>query len=317
MAAGAVTSSVTVGGSLALGVRRGRRGKAGGHVTSSSTGGQAKEAISKPIKQVRFAAMADWYEIQDDGFDDFTFDNFNADGTPRVSQHNGRRIGPPARKLSSTAATLWAQYKALLWITGGVDLNLPDARIIGHSGRQFQIEIDPDDEGDVPFWLDQDVLNKPFNNYTFRRLAIWEAETVCYLDSDADCIMHLVCQPHDEGLDVLASRWHEFCHTGLVPPEPVAGDVTSMARAGTAKFQPGLEWTVDSGAGLYMANISECKSLDMPLHPVPPFLVSGVGGEQIIEEKATISLQEFGISIHAAALDSPFNLICLHCFLPG
>ena len=113
MAAGDVTSSVTVGGNLVLGVRRGSRGRAGGHVATSSTGDHAAEVISKPIKQVRFAAMSDWYEIQDDGFDDFTFDNVNADGTPRVSQPSRRRIEPPARKLSSTAASLWAQYRAV------------------------------------------------------------------------------------------------------------------------------------------------------------------------------------------------------------
>ena len=135
MAAGAVTSSVTVGGSLALGARRGRRGKARSHVTSNSTGGQAKKVISRPIKQVGFAAISDWYEIQDDGFDDFTFDNFNGDGTPRVSQPSGRRIGPPARKLSSTAASLWAQLRAVYWVTGGIHPDLPDARTIGHSGR--------------------------------------------------------------------------------------------------------------------------------------------------------------------------------------
>ena len=54
---------------MALGAKRRRRPRM---ATSASTG---CSATAKPEKIIRFAEFSEWYDIVDDGTDDFTFDN--------------------------------------------------------------------------------------------------------------------------------------------------------------------------------------------------------------------------------------------------
>ena len=64
------------GWQLALGAKRRRRsGKA-----AADIGGGVPTA--KPVKIVRFADSCLWYDIEDDGTDEFTFDNVWLDGMP-------------------------------------------------------------------------------------------------------------------------------------------------------------------------------------------------------------------------------------------
>ena len=102
--------------------------------------------------------------------------------------------------------------------------------------------------------MDQEILNQSFPNYTLKDLAVWDDATVCYLDVDVDYDTIVVCEPRNEGVQRLANRWDHFHHVGVVPTRPIAGSGTSMATVGAARGQCGLAWTVDSGAGLHMAN---------------------------------------------------------------
>ena len=124
-----------------MGARRRWPHKVGGDVASGSVvnascvagavtgkaGADTSQVIAKPVKQVRFAAMSDWYEIVDSGFDDFTFDNKNADGTPCVRQPSKQRVGLPPPLRSSAAAMINAHKRACDWVCGGVRHDLPDA----------------------------------------------------------------------------------------------------------------------------------------------------------------------------------------------
>ena len=74
----------------------------------------------------------------------------------------------------------------------------------------------------------------------------------------------------------LANRWDHFHHVGVVPTRPVAGSGTSMAAVGAARGQRGLTWTVDSGAGLHMANKHEVKDAGFSLELVDDYFVQGV-----------------------------------------
>ena len=69
----------------------------------------------------------------------------------------------------------------------------------------------------------------------------------------------MVCDPHDEGVQNLAARWQHFYHVGIVPPKPVGGVVSTRGKVGRAANGQVIEWVVDSGAGLHMANEAECK----------------------------------------------------------
>ena len=55
--------------------------------------------ITKPIKIVKFSDQVEWKFVVDDGDDDFTFDNIDADGMPIVRQYHGPRAGPPQCKM--------------------------------------------------------------------------------------------------------------------------------------------------------------------------------------------------------------------------
>ena len=119
------------------------------------------------VKQVKFAATAELCEIVDSGDDDYTFDNFDENGVRRVKQFSKKRLGPPPRRTSSAAATIWAHFRATNWVTGG-RCDLPEAHIIGHSGRCPQFAVGPDGEDDVLFVMDQEVLARPYSDYTFK-----------------------------------------------------------------------------------------------------------------------------------------------------
>ena len=127
--------------------------------------------ITKPIKIIKLSDQVEWKFIVDDGDDDFTFDNVDADGMPIVRQYHGPRAGPPQPKVLPQVASLWAHQRAIAWITGGTT-PLPPANIIGHSGRQYQLATDPDDEGYIPFIMNPEMLNKRFDNSSMRSLVI-------------------------------------------------------------------------------------------------------------------------------------------------
>ena len=173
-----------------------------GRRSNRSQGTSAMVMVAAPtlkaVKQVTFASTAELFEIADDGLDDFTLDNIDENGRPKVCTPSKQTLGPPPRRTSSTVATIWAHHRAVLWVTGGLLHDLPDARIIGHSGRRVQYAVDPDDNLDVEFVLDQDELAQTFPNYSFKELATWDAESVCYLDDDCDGTFHIVCDSREE-----------------------------------------------------------------------------------------------------------------------
>ena len=295
-----------------MGVRcRGCSHAAGGTSTAGCAGavGQVAGAstcdantTTKPIKQVTFAS-ASWTYITDDGFDDFTFDNIDDDGSPRVRQHSKRRLGPPPPAKSSVVSMIIAHKRATNWITGQLCYDLPEARIVGHSGRCAQYEVDPDDNDDVEFFLDQNLLEKTFKYSTYKPIAFWDSTGVYYLSPhNAD---EVVFDSREDGLQNLAAYWGAYYHMGEVPPKPVAGASTSVV-VGIARGGRGFEWIVDSGAGIHMANKDECKELGLPFNPCSPFPISGVGGEYIGGVRNGRTMQRDWY--HAQGLDYRFTL---------
>ena len=110
-----------------------------------------------PEKRVRFHADPEVIEIVDDGDDEFTFDNLNADGTPAVKQVSKARVGPPPFARSHIVDMILAHKRACDWVSGGLR-QLPEARMIGHQGRRPYWVVDPEDTDDVPFELDMEIL---------------------------------------------------------------------------------------------------------------------------------------------------------------
>ena len=90
-----------------------------GHGSVPGTGtGMTTVVIEKPVKQVRFACKADWIQVQDRGYDHYTFDNIDDNGNPKVRQEAKQREGPPPRKKSSTAEAILAHKRAADWVLG-------------------------------------------------------------------------------------------------------------------------------------------------------------------------------------------------------
>ena len=265
----------------------------------------------KPVKQVTFATTAEQFSIEDDGNDDYTFDNVDESGRPRVCTPSKQRLGPPPRRTSSTVATIWAHHRAILWVTGGLIHDLPEARIIGHSGRQAQFAVDPDDNLDVEFVLEQDELAQNFPNYSFKELAIWDAESVCYLDDDSDGVFHIVCDSPEEGLQNLSTRWHTYYHCGEVPSKPVVGASTNHGLAGAAARGKIIEWIVDSGAGMELANKHVARDVGAPIRP-DTNVVIGVGGPETTDGIAAFNCRELGVILEPVLNETPFNLISMN-----
>ena len=267
--------------------------------------------ITKPIKQTRFAEE-EWFYIEGDELDEYTFDNTWADGSRKVCQFSKQRVGPPPRRESSIAASIWAHRRAVAWVTGGICRDLPSARTIEHDGRLPSFSVDPDDDEDFEFRLDQDILNQDVPDYTLKNLAIWDDTSVCYLDETGDGDLIMVCDSRQDGLQNLETLWPLYHHIGNVPPRPVAGASTSMARAGAAFGQRGLTWTVDSGAAVHMANEHEVKAFGAPTQPIDDFYVHGIGGPQKCDSAASIHCKELECLIKPILSECPFNLMSLH-----
>ena len=246
---------------------------------------------TKPIKQVTFAS-ASWTYITDDGFDDFTFDNIDDDGSPRVRQHSKRRLGPPPPAKSSVVSMIIAHKRATDWITGQLCYDLPEARIVGHSGRCAQYEVDPDDNDDVEFFLDQNLLEKTFKYSTYKPIAFWDSTGVYYLNPHTT--QDVIFDSRDDGLQKLAVFWGMYYHIGEVPMKPVTGASASVV-AGVARQGRGLEWVVDSGAGVHVANQDECKDLGLSFTPCSPLPITGVGGDKLAENTTEIKCNELGV----------------------
>ena len=104
---------------MALASRRRRRGT-GGVVSTSGVVDVGAELSCRgrsagttadnimPEKCVRFHEDPEVISIVDDGDDDFTFDNLNADGTPAVRQISKARVGPPPFARSNVVSMIIA-----------------------------------------------------------------------------------------------------------------------------------------------------------------------------------------------------------------
>ena len=135
-----------------------------------------------------------------------------------------------------------------------------------------------DDDDDVEFELDRDVLDKPFKNYALKSLAIWDMESVYYVDNDSDHNAFMVWEPRIDGIQSLATKWQHYYHVGDVPPEPRGGAGSTQVKVGRAHKGQNGEWIMDSGAGVHMINEAECKAMGTELFKISPFPVGVVGG---------------------------------------
>ena len=85
-----------------------------------------------------------------------------------------------------------------------------------------------------------------------------------------------------------------------------------MATVGAARGQRGLTWTVDSGAGLHMANKHEVKDAGFSVEPVDDYFVQGVGGLEKCDAEAYIHCKELQSTIRSHVSEGPFNLMSVH-----
>ena len=125
-------------------------------------------------------------ELFDDGEDEFTFDNVLPDGSPKVSQTQGRQYrAPPGRKYCPPVDTVWAHFKAVRLATDGTMYGLPPPGEINHQGRQPHFFTCPEDEVyDVPFAADisSDVNKQEFVSYNC--MAYWTDTAVFFAVHD-------------------------------------------------------------------------------------------------------------------------------------
>ena len=185
--------------------------------------------MAKPEKILRFAEFSEWYDIVDDGMDEFTFDNTWPDGTPCVGI-TGRPRKPvePRSTESSIISAIKAHYRAVRWMSGDVlPLNgykMFTPRRIIYNGRRPQYEEYDDNDEDVEFHLDplQELSDPKCEHYTERCLAHWTENEVYFVDDTFDDLT-VLCVPIIDGLAVLGGdRWHGYHHVGVVPARPVA-----------------------------------------------------------------------------------------------
>ena len=158
---------------------------------------------------MHFNPVVDIYDLVDSGFDDFTFNNVDADGQPAVRQQSRAKETPPQKFNNSIEDELWAHHRAVDSITGGTrTYSWGPVRKLTHNGRIPIYEVDPDDNDDIEFELDATAaMSKPgYQFYSLRLMARWDSEMVYYLYLNEDFEVIYCSEPRDDGFMTLASR---------------------------------------------------------------------------------------------------------------
>ena len=291
-----------------LGAKRRRRYK----TLSDASVGKLPHPV-KPRKIVHFNDVIDTVELFETGHDNYTFDNFDSRGAPKVSQTQGRRnTNLPYRRKCVSADTIWAHQRAVSLALGGLLEDLPAARPITFRGRRprfgqpYVDDLNLDDD----YSVEENPNTANYVNVSYRPMACWEDQVVYYQKFDLNSgkwVIRLTDRPVAERWS--RKRWHGFCHAGLAPVLTTPDVNVGSGRAATAKKKPVVEWIVDSGAGVHLINAAQRRLSRFRVQPCPEFTVQGVGGIRSCTTEAVIDVDELGVEVHAGITDSPYNLL--------
>ena len=282
-----------------------------GRLPAASGRGGPHANLSK--RSVRFNNKVVKHRIYESGHDNFTFNNVNRDGTPRVSQTQCKRnTNLPSVRKRVPEDTIWAHNRAVLLALEGKLINMPAARPISFKGRRpyfgrpYLDNLDLDDE----YHVDENPNTADYVNVSYRPMAFWDGQSVYYKKFDLSSGKWVVRMTDVQIAQRWSrKRWHSFCHAGLVLPATTFGVNARGEAVNMAKHRPIIEWIVDSGAGVHLINTSTRRGSRFPIRPCQEFEIQGVGGCKICNKEAVIELDTMGIQIEAGITDSPYNLL--------
>ena len=297
-----------MGWTLALGAKKRRRYKK----LSDASVGEFPYAVV-PRKLVHFNDVIETIDLIETGHDNYTFDNFDSQGAPRVSQTQGRRnVSLPYKTKCIPADTIWAHQRAVSLTLEGLMDDLPAARPITFRGRRprygqpYVDDLNLDDE----YSVEENPNTVDYVNVSYRPMAFWEEHVVYYQKFDLNSgrwVLRLTDRPVAERWT--KKRWHGFCHSGMVPALKTPDVNVGSGRAATVKKKAVVEWIVDSGAGVHLINAAQRRRSRFHTQPCPEFTVQGVGGIRSCTTEAVIDVDELGIQVQAGVTDSPYNLL--------
>ena len=265
------------------------------------------------ILSVTFDPDIEVIEIVGDDVDEYTFDNFRPDGSPKVSQTRVPRKnkGGHGRKYCPPANAVWAHYKAVRLATDGAVFGLPPPGEVGYQGRRsYVFPGQPEDEVyDVPFAADISVKDGYDEFVSFAPMAYWSEDAVWYMDHHPkrnDWSVHF--QPAEKGVAVLKDRWSEYCHVGDVP---YRSDEPASRTVAMAWARRDVTWTIDSGAGVHIMSDADCKKARLCRRPCPPLPISGVGSSLVCNQMVDLRLPELGfdLEVRITPADNAHNLL--------
>ena len=283
-------------------------------------GGTRHYAPEEPIiKRVSFAQVGQLYEIHDSGMDEFTFDNKDPNGEPRVRQNRtpGRQIseeGIKAHLLRSAAAQAKAHHRAFRWISGET-VALPPARILIYQGRRTYIDPEPIHDDDVPFVLKIPKTHADYVNYTTKSLAVWDQHAVYFHSINPETgdwrLNKYERIKQNAAIKYFIQSDAEYHHIGCVPDELSGRASPTCTHAGTVTSKRIIQWIVDTGAAVHCIGRREAHEAHYRKKRVQcPLTLSGVGGPVNADQVAVIrQCGALGIPIEPYIIQDGMNLL--------
>ena len=308
-----------------MGRRRRRRGQRnGGHsqhgdgTGGDSTAGPDPDACSpsalKVPQELRFADTAELFLLEESGCDEYTFDNYWDDGTPRVCH---RRSDPRPYVSGPIPRSQVIAHKRAVQLFAGLPVPVPPPRAVVFDGRrpnyeeypEVYYENDFDDEDPI----DVDLSNVNYEFYTHKPLAIWVDGEV----TTEDELGLVTTWDRTYGLWQLRETWQQYYHVGDVPPMRVAEDPvgastdrTPAAPATSRRRGYVIEWIVDSGAGLHIISMPNHRRGGFRSVPYrTPLCLEGVGGNQTCTMQSIATFDDWPAKLYCCIQKSGYNLL--------
>ena len=236
-------------------------------------------------REVSFSEEVVVHELFETGHDDYTFDNVDSSGQPRVSQTQPKNRLPRPPRVARHAPThaIWAHSRASEFANGGQGAMIQggNARTVIFAGRRPTfVDAGPDSEDmQIEFHAEQPARN--YEYFSYKPMAFWTADSVFFFQ-EGDSFDKVSELPHD----VWKQRyeWNHFCHGGDVPgviSPPASG---RRKIAGTTARTEVVEWCIDSGAALNVLLAGDCSRARFRTETCVDIPISGVGGHSDVHQ---------------------------------
>jgi hypothetical protein len=217
---------------------------------------------------VRFTEQPSIVLLSDSGADEFTFDNVDKNGLPKVSQTTAKRRKTRRGHCCPFGAEIVAHAKATDLLRGVDSKAWPEPHSIFFKGRcpimappSFFGEAQEVDYSGADFAHENAHWELPMHlrtemdypRHSMRDLVIWTDDFVYMRVADT---MHVNKLPRDEAMKLLVPIWEQYVHKGAVelaarvpPPGPAPAGGTEEAQTRRTRKRGRRKRGPEGGAG--------------------------------------------------------------------